>query len=61
MNTAFTSLPLVNTYGAFGSVGRERLQLVFEATDDAAPGPDTRWQPYRWKCQPASWIGAPAG
>ena len=24
MNTSFTRLPLVNTYGAFGSVGRER-------------------------------------
>ncbi len=35
MNTSFTRLPLVNTYGAFGSVGRERNQLVFEGTTDA--------------------------
>jgi hypothetical protein len=28
-------LDLVNTYGAFGSVGRERLEIVFEGTDDA--------------------------
>jgi hypothetical protein len=53
MNTSFTRLPLVNTYGAFGSVGRDRLQLVFEATDDPAPGPDTRWRAYRFKCQPS--------
>jgi hypothetical protein len=32
MNTSFTSLPIVNTYGAFGTVGRERLQLVLEGT-----------------------------
>ena len=34
MNTSFTRVPLVNTYGAFGSVGRERDQLVFEGTMD---------------------------
>src|SRR5213078_4272503 len=38
MNTSFNRLDLVNTYGAFGSVGRERLQLVFEGTD--APSPE---------------------
>jgi hypothetical protein len=27
MNTSFTRLPLVNTYGAFGSVGRERYEM----------------------------------
>src|SRR5262249_52951291 len=30
MNTSFDPLELVNTYGAFGSVGKERLQLVIE-------------------------------
>jgi Lipase maturation factor len=53
MNTSFTRLPLVNTYGAFGSVGRERMQLVFEGTTDAEITPATTWQPYEWKCQPA--------
>ena len=52
MNTSFTRLPIVNTYGAFGSVGRERAQLVFEGTEDAAVTPSTRWQPYEFKCQP---------
>ncbi len=52
MNTSFTRLPIVNTYGAFGSVGRERLQLVFEGTTDEAITPDTRWVPYAFKCQP---------
>jgi hypothetical protein len=53
MNTSFTSLPLVNTYGAFGSVGRERLQLVIEGTTDDAVTPATRWVAYQPKCQPA--------
>jgi hypothetical protein len=52
MNTSFTRLPLVNTYGAFGTVGRERLQLVFEGTTDAELTPATVWRPYEWKCQP---------
>jgi hypothetical protein len=53
MNTSFTSLPLVNTYGAFGSVGRERLQLVIEGTRDAALTPATVWTAYQPKCQPS--------
>jgi hypothetical protein len=53
MNTSFTRLPLVNTYVAFGSVGRERMQLVFEGTTDAEITPATTWHPYEWKCQPA--------
>jgi hypothetical protein len=52
MNTSFTRLPLVNTYGAFGSVGRERLQLVFEGTLDETVTAETAWRPYQFKCQP---------
>jgi hypothetical protein len=52
MNTSFTRLPLVNTYGAFGSVGRERNELVFEGTDDAVLTPETRWRAYEFKCKP---------
>ena len=37
MNTSFDPLDLVNTYGAFGSVGRERLNVVFEGTMDETP------------------------
>jgi uncharacterized membrane protein YphA (DoxX/SURF4 family) len=53
MNTSFTSLPLVNTYGAFGSVGRERAQLVIEGTRDEVVGPATVWTAYQPRCQPA--------
>jgi hypothetical protein len=53
MNTSFTRLPLVNTYGAFGTVGRERAQLVIEGTRDEVVGPETRWTAYQPRCQPA--------
>jgi hypothetical protein len=52
MNTSFTRLPIVNTYGAFGSVGRVRAQLVFEGTMDETITPETRWSAYAFKCQP---------
>ena len=52
MNTSFTRLPLVNTYGAFGSVGRERNQLVFEGTMDDTVSDTTVWRAYAFKCQP---------
>jgi hypothetical protein len=53
MNTSFTALPLVNTYGAFGSVGRQRDQLVIEGTRDEVVTPQTRWIAYQPRCQPA--------
>ena len=34
MNTSFEPLHLVNTYGAFGSVSRERHEIVLEGTFD---------------------------
>ena len=52
MNSSFTRLPIVNSYGAFGSVGRERAQLVFEGTADQTLTPETKWLPYAFKCQP---------
>jgi hypothetical protein len=53
MNTSFDPLNLVNTYGAFGSVGRERLNVVFEGTDADNPyDPNARWQPYSYVALP---------
>ena len=52
MNTSFNRLQLVNSYGAFGSVGRERHEIVFEGTLDETVTSDTRWTAYEWKCKP---------
>ena len=52
MNTSFGRLKLVNTYGAFGSVGKERREIVFEGTDDAVLTRSTRWKEYEFKCKP---------
>lgn len=52
MNTSFDRLNLVNTYGAFGTVGKERLNLVFEGTTDDDPGDSANWKPYVYKGLP---------
>jgi hypothetical protein len=59
MNTSFNRLQLVNTYGAFGSVGRERLDIVFEGTDDPVPSESTKWREYQTKGQPVSLTRRP--
>jgi Lipase maturation factor len=52
MNTSFDPLDLVNTYGAFGSVGRERLNVVFEGTTDVVPDDKANWKAYPYKGLP---------
>ena len=53
MNTSFNPLDLVNSYGAFGSVGRERYNVVFEGTSD--PNPDSaNWKAYPYKGLPVA-------
>ena len=52
MNTSFNRLDLVNTYGAFGSVGRQRPEIVFEGTDEEVPGASTHWKEYEFPCKP---------
>jgi hypothetical protein len=54
MNTSFDRLDLVNTYGAFGSVGRERLNVVFEGTDGDPAAPETVWQAYPYRALPVA-------
>jgi hypothetical protein len=52
MNASFNPFKLVNTYGAFGSVGRARIELVIEGTADVEPGPDAGWREYGFKGKP---------
>jgi hypothetical protein len=51
MNRSYDRLHLVNTYGAFGSVGRERFELVIEGTSDPDPRTAT-WTAYEFACKP---------
>ncbi|WP_031004339.1 lipase maturation factor family protein [Streptomyces sp. NRRL F-5727] len=52
MNRSYDPFHLVNTYGAFGTVGRVRDEIVVEGTSDPEPGPDTEWRAYAFKGKP---------
>jgi hypothetical protein len=54
MNTSFDPLNLVNTYGAFGSVGTERLNVVFEGTMDKIPNDSADWKAYPYRALPVA-------
>jgi hypothetical protein len=52
MNTSYDPFELVNTYGAFGSVGEQRMNIVFEGTSDENPSDSSVWRPYIYKGLP---------
>jgi hypothetical protein len=52
MNTSFDPFDLVNTYGAFGTVSRERYEIVLEGTSDDPAAKQARWAEYEFKCKP---------
>jgi hypothetical protein len=52
MNASFNPFRLVNTYGAFGSVSRDRIELVIEGTDAGEPDGATEWREYGFKGKP---------
>ncbi|MGW7465612.1 lipase maturation factor family protein [Streptomyces xantholiticus] len=52
MNRSYDSLHLVNSYGAFGTVGRIRQELVVEGTDERTIHEGTVWREYEFKGKP---------
>jgi hypothetical protein len=54
MNMSFNPFHLVNTYGAFGSIGRIRREVVIEGTDDAKITGQTVWKEYEFKGKPGA-------
>ncbi|HUN35446.1 MAG TPA: lipase maturation factor family protein [Trebonia sp.] len=52
MNTSFDPLRLVNSYGAFGSITRQRYELVIEGTAEEEVTPGTHWREYEFYGKP---------
>ena len=52
MNSSFDPLHLVNTYGAFGRVTKERYEIVIEGTDATTPDAGAIWREYEFKGKP---------
>ncbi|MFF8841785.1 lipase maturation factor family protein [Streptomyces sp. NPDC015127] len=52
MNRSYDALHLVNSYGAFGTVGRIRHEIVVEGTDERVAHEGTVWREYGFKGKP---------
>lgn len=54
MNTSYEPFDLVNSYGAFGTVGKHRYNAIFEGTMSKDSGDSSPWEPYIYKGLPVS-------
>jgi hypothetical protein len=54
MNMSFNPFHLVNTYGAFGSIGRMRREVVIEGTEEPEITKQTVWKEYEFKGKPGA-------
>ena len=52
MNASFNRWQLVNTYGAFGTVTKQRIEIVVEGTLDEDPDDAADWREYGFKGKP---------
>ncbi|XP_073492526.1 lipase maturation factor 1 isoform X2 [Aquarana catesbeiana] len=60
MNTSFNPLRIVNTYGAFGSITKERTEVVIQGTSSLDPSdPNAVWEEYEFKCKPGNLTRSP--
>ncbi|XP_019858081.1 PREDICTED: lipase maturation factor 1-like [Amphimedon queenslandica] len=57
MNTSFEPLRIINTYGAFGSVTKERTEVIIEGTYDfnfGKNGEGADWEEIEFNCKPGN-------
>jgi Lipase maturation factor len=54
MNVSFNAFHLVNTYGAFGSIGRVRREVVIEGTAETTLTDQTVWKEYEFRGKPGA-------
>ena len=60
MNTSYEPFRIVNTYGAFGSVTKNRTEVVLEGTWDEDPkSPNANWMEYDFPCKPGDLTQRP--
>ena len=60
MNYSFDPFHIVGTYGAFGSVTKERDEVIVEGTDEAVLTPRTAWREYEFKGKPGDPMRRPS-
>ncbi|MCU1447168.1 lipase maturation factor family protein [Cryobacterium sp.] len=52
MNASFNPFHLVNAYGAFGTVTKERYEIIVEGSASVDPRNDTAWLAYEFRGKP---------
>ena len=52
MNYSFDPFHIVGAYGAFGSITKERYEVVIEGTEEAVLTPQTKWHEYEFQGKP---------
>jgi hypothetical protein len=52
MNRSYNSIHLINTYGAFGSVSKERMEVVVEGSEAEDRADPSGWREYEFKGKP---------
>lgn len=60
MNASFEPFHLVNTYGAFGSITKQRYEIIIEGTAEAEITAQTKWKVYEFKGKPGNPRRMPA-
>jgi hypothetical protein len=53
MNASFNQFHIMNTYGAFGVVGRTRDEIILEGTNDE-PSDQAHWSEYEFLAKPGN-------
>jgi len=59
MNRSYNRWHLVNAYGAFGSVSKDRYELVIQGTDDPVVTTATVWREYEFEAKPGDPMRRP--
>jgi len=54
MNQSFDPVHVVNTYGAFGDVNRERIEVIVQGSLEDDPGVEEAWKDYELPCKPGA-------
>jgi len=52
MNTSFDVFRILNTYGAFGSISRERTEVILQGTTSTFLNEHTVWKEFQFNCKP---------
>lgn len=60
MNTSFEPFHLVNTYGAFGTITKDRYEVIIEGTDERQATDSAKWKEYEFIGKPGKLDRIPA-